>query len=116
MKIWLAYKLVAGTIWGVSWAVRRWRLRKAQSWPLTHGVVELTRMVSQEKSEKVMQVTYSYCVNGEFYAGWHRVAYKADLAGFSRGERVLVHYKPANPSISSLNLDDVHSRKQVAAA
>jgi Protein of unknown function (DUF3592) len=114
---WLLYKELLFTAFtAISWFVYRVRFSRAQSWPVTQGVVEYIHLVDVDVTHQLTRVSYSYYVNGEFYSGTYPIAHRGDLVGFVRGERIWVHYKLADPSISFLDRQDVHLRKQAAAA
>jgi hypothetical protein len=114
---WILYKDLLYTVIAIiSWVVYRVRFSRAQSWPVTQGVVEYIHLLDVDITHQVTRVSYSYCVNGEFYSGTYPLAHRGDLKGFVRGERIWVHYKLADPSISFLDQQDVHLRKQAAAA
>jgi hypothetical protein len=100
----------------ISWFVYRVRFNRAQAWPVTYGVVEFIHLIDVDVTHQLTRVSYSYYVNGEFYSGTYPIAHRGDLVGFVRGEKILVHYQLADPSVSFLNREDVHLRKQAAAA
>lgn len=117
MTKWLLYKnLLFAAFAAISWFVYRVRFSRAQSWPVAHGIVEYIHLIDVDITHQVTRVSYSYCVNGEFYSGTYPLAHIGDLKGFVRGERILVHYQLADPSVSFLDREDVHLRKQAAAA
>jgi hypothetical protein len=78
-------------------------------WPNTIGTVESTNseIVAADRygSVFVAELSYSYCVNGEYYAGFYRVAAGTEaeagaiLRGW-KGRRVTVRYSPENNAVS----------------
>ncbi len=96
------------------WAIRQGRARRAQSWPTTEGTVESAQIrvegVGDDRRE-IPEVSYSYCVEGEYYAGYHVVRGARQLEAYSPGSRVLVHYKRIEPAESFLDRQDLRNRR-----
>lgn len=111
---------VALAVSGIGWAIREVRARSAQSWPMVDGIVEFAHVRLEggagHESREIPEVAYSYHVDGEYYGGYHPMTSERDLADFPKGSRVIVHYKPSDPSTSFLDREDVSSRKARIAA
>ncbi len=101
-------------IGAAGWLIREVRARIAQSWPIVDGTVEFTtiRVEQHGRSQReIHEVNYSYRVQGEYYSGAHRVGGESDFAAFPKLSRVVVHYKPSDPSVSFLDREDLRSRR-----
>jgi hypothetical protein len=113
LHLWLP--LLSALIALLIWLVRQVRSRLAQAWPVMDGTVESARVLVDGfgHTERVIPaVNYSFSVNGEYYAGVHVESGESQFVFFPKGARVLVHYKPSDPSISFLDREDVRSRKR----
>ena len=93
--------------------IRERRSRAAQSWPMVEGTVESTMVREGEFGQDqglVAEVQYSYSVGGAFYSGAHEVKSEREFESFPKLSRVVVHYKPSDPSVSFLDREDVRLR------
>jgi hypothetical protein len=111
--IWIGTAAVAG----VRWLIYKWREGNAQSWPVTQGTVEWTwtRAEGLQEDRLVPEVCYSYSVNGEFFSGTYETREKNfDL--FPKGSRILIHYKPGDPSVSYIDREEVRGRTEARGA
>lgn len=100
---------------GAVWLVREVRSRRAQSWPVVEGTVESTTVRVDgygRNQHEIAEVNYSYKVEGAFYSGAHEVGSESEFEAFPKLSRVLVHYKPSNPSVSFLDREDVRLRRE----
>jgi Protein of unknown function (DUF3592) len=99
---------------GAAWrAFDVWRERRAQSWPVVQGTVEWTQVRVDDSGryeKRIPEVCYSYIVNGEFYSGSHEI-FECNFDKYPKGSRILVHYKPFDPSISFLDLQDMDAHE-----
>jgi len=112
-RYWI-YLAVFGILAG-GWLVREVRSRAAQSWPTVDGTVESTmvRVEGYGRSQReIAEVNYSYKVEGDFYSGAHVASSEDEFEEFPRESRVVVHYKPSNPSVSFLDREDLRSRRE----
>jgi hypothetical protein len=83
-----------------SWA---WfRARRAHSWPSAQGTILSAQVKSSGDSyfqPWVADLSYSYVVNGEYYAGFHRIRARTErraeekIAGWN-GRMIVVRYSP----------------------
>lgn len=121
--------LPAGPLWGAGLLVvyigvaaaleyRSHRRRHyVESWPTTMATVE-SKEVSRVQTEKssynyhfVVELAYSYSVQGEFYSGYYKRPFDSEIDAWEfadslTGKSVPIHYKPDNPAASILP-DDV---------
>lgn len=119
--------LPAGPVWGAGLLVayiavaaaleyRSHRRREyVESWPTTMATVE-SKEVRRVQTEKgpyhfVVELAYSYSVQGEFYAGYYKRHFDSEIDAWEfadslGGKSVPIHYKPDNPAVSILP-DDV---------
>ncbi len=106
--------LLSGIIGILAWTIYRIRSRRAQSWPVVDGAVEShllhTEVIGSHRRE-IAEISYSYSVNREYYSGTHRVSGEWQFVYFSKGSRVVVRYKPSDPSTSLLDREHVRLRK-----
>jgi hypothetical protein len=91
------------------------RVRKrAKDWPSVQAIIEHTRSRQLDNDEGkgwVGELAYSYSVNGEYYAGFHHFTarHEADAERSIEGwkdRRVMAHYKPNDPSVSVLLVEE----------
>lgn len=115
--------LVLGVISAVAgvivFASREWRSRSAQGWPVAEGIVELHatgETWDTGRRREVLEVGYSYQVDGRFYSGAHRVNRESDYGAFPMHSRLLVHYNPVDPAKCFLDREDVRRRMELAKA
>jgi hypothetical protein len=95
------------------------RNRAAQSWPTIEGKILTSKVLQNSDSESEpgdyrASVTYSYTLNGKDYKG-RRIGFltfastqqkaAAVAARYLPGASVMVHYDPANPKDSVLELE-----------
>ena len=90
---------------------RRWSLRRAQTWLIAQAHVE-SASVSQSKAGEYNsgykgEIAYSYCVNGEYYSGFHAKSFDEEEEAWAfvealKGKSVLVHYHPGNHQVAVL--------------
>ena len=102
--------ILGGIIALLTSAIYQIRSRQAQSWPVVDGTVEshLSRVeVLGSEQRKIAEVSYSFNINSEYYSGAYVVAGEFEFDYFPKGSRVVVHYKPSDPSISFLDREDV---------
>jgi len=81
---------------------------------MADGTVEYTMVRAEGHGRtyrEIAEVNYSYAVEGEFYSGTHVVGNEAEFEMFPKESRVVVHYKPSNPSVSFLDREDLRSRR-----
>ena len=106
--------LLGGLTGALGWAIYQIRSRQAQSWPVVDGTVEshlyYVEGFGQNRNE-IAEVSYSFSINSEYYSGAHKVSGESEFVYFPKGSRVLVHYKPSDPSVSFLDRDEIRSRK-----
>jgi len=111
----LLIRLIAQAIGGAGWLIRQRRSRAAQSWPVVEGTVECTMVrlagLGRNQSE-IAEVHYSYKVEGAFYSGAREVGSELEFEAFPKLSRVVVHYKPSDPSASFLDREDVRLRRE----
>lgn len=94
--------------------IRYWiRTRQAQSWPSTQGTIMGAQARRGDERHKgwICALSYSYTVNGEYYAGFHSIGTRKErraeeLATQWKGRSVVVRYSPADHGISVLLKDD----------
>ncbi|HYL93331.1 MAG TPA: DUF3592 domain-containing protein [Alphaproteobacteria bacterium] len=102
----------------LKWAIRRFRTVRAQAWPTVSGTVEHDRQgepgYPSFEGSPLKGIFYSYSVGGERYSGIHVLEFRTSTLDFLEGERVLVHYKPSDPSVSFLDLEEEHHRREAA--
>jgi hypothetical protein len=113
LHLWLP--LLSALIALLIWLVRRVRSKLAQAWPVMDGTVESAHVLVEgfgHTQRVTPTVNYSFTVNGEYYSGAHVESGESQFVYFPRGSRVLVHYKPSDPSMSFLDREDVRSRKR----
>jgi len=109
---WIALAVLA--FMGGRWALRQVRSSTAQSWPVVEGMVESTSVRVEgfgNNEHEIAEVNYSYQVAGEFYSGAHEVGSRIEFEWFPTGSRLVVHYKPSNPSVSFLDREDLRARR-----
>ncbi|HYH01430.1 MAG TPA: DUF3592 domain-containing protein [Terriglobales bacterium] len=101
----------------VTWVMRVRRERAGQSWPTTTGIIEWTGVIDEDRQMRA-EVRYSYNVNGEYYSGLHfrfvtrERAGERIIASFPKEMRILVHYKPDDPSIAVLDTEEIKARQR----
>ena len=90
------------------------RTRHAHSWPSAQGTIMGAQVRASTDSyirPWVGDLTYSYIVNGEYYAGFHRLRARSErraeekIAGW-KGRMVVVRYSPARHDLSTLLRSD----------
>lgn len=111
VDLWI--RLIALAISKTARLIRERRSRTAQSWPMVEGIVESTivRAGGFGRNQPVIaEVHYSYKVEGAFYSGAHEVDSELEFEAFPNLSRVVVHYKPSDPSVSFLDRADVRLR------
>ena len=86
-------------------AYRRW---SSVSWPETHATVESYRVIETGRTvEERNGITFSYQVDGEFYAGQMIVTRERRFPKdeddmkrlYPRGSKIRLRYKPNDPSV-----------------
>lgn len=102
----------------------RWRLSQAKNWPLVTGSIESAN--SQLVAERggatpVLRVSYSYQVDGEWYAGTGIVRFAdedqaCEFTHEARGKKLDVNVNPSNPAESALTEQQLHTLSQPATA
>jgi hypothetical protein len=106
--------LLSGIVAILPWAIYQIRSRRAQSWPVVDGAVEShslhTEYLGSHRRE-IAEISYSYTVNREYYSGIYRVSGEWQFVHFPRGSRVVVRYKPSDPSTSLLDREHVRLGK-----
>ena len=100
----LALVPVAGAAW--AW----FKFRHAHSWPSAQGTIlstQVQRSTDSYVQPWVASLTYSYVVNGEYYAGSYRIRARSErradgkVAGW-KGRMVVVRYSPDKHDLSVL--------------
>ena len=94
-------------------AIQRWFERRKQSWPVATGKVATTYVITEMEKypHETGEVCYSYDVNGKHYYGVQKI-FQVDFDAYPAGSRILVHYKPSDPSVSRLDVDNMHAREE----
>ena len=97
---------------GAGWA---WfKFRHAHAWPSGQGTIMSAQVLHTGDSQIqpwVARLTYSYIVNGEYYAGDHRFRARSErraeekIAGW-KDRMVVVRYSPDKHDLSVLLKDD----------
>jgi hypothetical protein len=106
--------LLAGITGIFAWAIHQIRSRQAQSWPVVDGTVESHLVYVEgfgQHRHQIAEVSYSYSIDRDYYSGAHKVSGEFEFAYFPKGSRVVVHYKPSDPSTSFLDHEEVRLRK-----
>ena len=110
-ELWLLLKLAAkfGFVpagLGAGWLGRRWMLSRSTHWPVVYGTVSGVRS-NPLKPQFACVVTYTYVVNGEYYAGTlalpksKRLKNEEDVSVMlPKGGSIEVRYSPRNPAQS----------------
>jgi hypothetical protein len=87
-----------------------YKTRHAHSWPSAHGTImgaEVRASADSYIRPWVGDLTYSYIVNREYYAGFHRLRARSErraeekVAGW-KGRTVVVRYSPRKHDLSTL--------------
>jgi len=97
---------------GAAWA---WfKFRHAQSWSSAQGTIS-SAQVQRARDNNILpwiaMLTYSYVVNGEYYAGCHHFRARSErraeerIAGW-KDRMVVVRYSPDKPDLSVLLKSD----------
>jgi len=86
-----------------------WRVRGWRSWPYVNGVIQ-TAEVREESSRAgsyfIVDLGYSYEVDGEYYSG-HLERTESEPYVYARAMKdaqVVVHYRPNKPELSKVKL------------
>jgi hypothetical protein len=106
--------LLGGIAGILAWLIYQMRSRQAQSWPVVDGTVESHLFYVEgfgQHRHQIAEVSYSYGIDREYYSGAHKVSGEFEFAYFPKGSRVMVHYKPSDPSTSFLDREEVRLRK-----
>ncbi|HUO24334.1 MAG TPA: DUF3592 domain-containing protein [Candidatus Aquilonibacter sp.] len=92
-------------------AIWAWfKTRHAHSWPFAQGSVlntQVRRSTDSYPHPWVVDIAYTYVVNGECYSGFYRIRARSEsraeekVAGW-KGRMVVVRYSPGNPEVSTL--------------
>ena len=114
--------LLAGLFWaifiGAAFLGLGWKKIKAlvaRSWPLVQGNVESVTVTEHRTRQHVkyyvVQIAYSYSVDGEYYSGFFdktfwRERFADQLAADARGKAAFIRHKPASPHVSALLNED----------
>src|SRR5215475_15444560 len=106
---------------GVAWGIRRLTVaaqrrvqRYAASWPTVQGTVEHASQKMEGEGRTaywVGELTYSYCVEGEYYAGVAHLPARNEDAAYDavsgwKDRKVRIRYAPGNPSLSALIFEE----------
>jgi hypothetical protein len=89
------------------------RKRRSESWPLIHGQVRATQVISEESLPWYStSISYAYSVSGENYPGflemhmpWKFLANRY-IEGLESGLPVMIRYNPSSPEESVFRKDD----------
>ena len=114
--------LIEGLFWaiviGAGFLGLGWKKIKAlvaRSWPLVQGNIESVTVTEHRTRQHVkyyvLEIAYSYSVDGEYYSGFYDKTFwrerSADqLAADVRGKAAFIRHKPASPHISALLKED----------
>jgi hypothetical protein len=88
-----------------------WRRQQSNGWPIVSGHVQNAQIYFKDPLW-VTELSYSYSVNGEFYAGYigRHFARERDadeyLERFPIGMAVFIRHKTNKPEVSLLRQDD----------
>ena len=91
---------------------RRYVLRGWHSWPTAEATVE-TAEVRAYRGTYVVNIEYSYAVNGSFTTGWEermfssREAEATAYAASIRGQKLVIRFNPKNPERSRIDHEPV---------
>jgi hypothetical protein len=101
--------LILGAIIAVPSIWQWWRVNGWRSWPCVDGEIQtadVREMPSRAGSYFVVDLGYSYKVDGEYYSG-HLEETKPEPYEYAHAMKdtpVVVHYKPNRPEISKMDL------------
>jgi len=102
---------------GLKWLLARTNTLveiKAKSWPYTKGTVEHAEARTEGEGKSahwVGELTYSYSVDGQYYAGFRQLPASSedhawDLVKGWKGSRLIVHYRQDKPEVSFIIMSE----------
>ena len=87
----------------------------SNSWPTSPGEISEINIRQGRTEGLVAEIVYSYCANGEYYSGVFQKKFppftfekeaRKYIARFENVNKVVVHYRPDKPEVSTL-LEDL---------
>lgn len=105
----------------VYWLRRRWMDRISEGWPFANGTVE-QRYIDPTGRGELAVISYSYSVEGDYYAGFSKQSFVLDgsaqrfIDRYPAGMKVLIRYRPNDPSTSVLRDADQLSLAHAATS
>jgi hypothetical protein len=88
------------------------------NWPTVAGEISEIDVRKTRRDGLVAEIVYSYCANGEYYSGIFKKkfppfaseAHAAEyVARFENVNKILVHYNPAKPEVSTVFEQDMNT-------